>query len=184
MTSLSSDGELSGYPTQSGTFSFVAAVTDSAQPAPDVVDVPFTFVLAPAGPLTVALGSLSATQGSPYIEDLYATGGFGPYAWSLDSGSLPPGLNLDSGGYIEGTPTTTDTFRSTVEVTGADGNGVLAGLTFTVTPESAESRFGHTPVGDRGRRLLRVCGRGQLRWGLAVHLVGVRFAPARADAER
>ena len=136
---LSSDGELSGYPTQSGTFSFVAAVTDSAQPAPDVVDVPLTFVLAPAGPLTVALGSLSATQGSPYIEDLYATGGFGPYAWSLDSGSLPPGLTLDSGGYIEGTPTTAGTFRSTVEVTGADGNGVLVGLTFTVTPDEALS---------------------------------------------
>ncbi len=113
-------------------------VTDSAQPAPDVVNVPLTFVLAPAGPLTVALGSLSATQGSSYYDDLYATGGFGPYTWSLYSGSLPPGLTLDSGGYIEGTPTTAGTFRSTVEVTAADGNGALR-ATFTVTPDETLS---------------------------------------------
>ncbi len=45
---------------------------------------------------------------SPYSVTLIPTGGLAPFTWTLDSGTLPPGLNLSSGGVISGTPPTTD----------------------------------------------------------------------------
>lgn len=45
---------------------------------------------------------------SPYTVTLVPSGGVGPYTWTLDSGTLPPGLTLSSGGVISGTPPITD----------------------------------------------------------------------------
>ena len=45
---------------------------------------------------------------SPYTITLVPSGGVGPYTWTLDSGTLPPGLTLSSGGVISGTPLSTD----------------------------------------------------------------------------
>jgi hypothetical protein len=45
---------------------------------------------------------------SPYTVRLVPSGGVGPYTWTLDSGTLPPGLTLSSGGVISGTPLSTD----------------------------------------------------------------------------
>jgi eukaryotic-like serine/threonine-protein kinase len=44
----------------------------------------------------------SAQVGTPYSEDVVATGGDGNYTWSASG--LPPGLSLSSGGTISGTP--------------------------------------------------------------------------------
>lgn len=47
----------------------------------------------------------SGAIGEPYIVFLDADGGIEPYSWSLDSGSLPPGLELDTlSGMIIGYP--------------------------------------------------------------------------------
>src|SRR6185295_14043992 len=51
---------------------------------------------------------------------LTATGGTTPYVWSINSGSLPPGLTLTPDGLISGTPTATGTFNFVVKVTGAN----------------------------------------------------------------
>jgi tRNA A-37 threonylcarbamoyl transferase component Bud32 len=45
----------------------------------------------------------SAQVGTPYSENVAATGGDGDYTWSASG--LPPGLSLSSGGMISGTPT-------------------------------------------------------------------------------
>jgi hypothetical protein len=37
------------------------------------------------------------TAGTSYTQTLTAIGGTPPFTWSVDSGSLPPGLALDSG---------------------------------------------------------------------------------------
>lgn len=47
-----------------------------------------------------------ATTGTPYQVDFSATGGAGPYVWSLASGTLPDGLRFDPNGTLSGTPTT------------------------------------------------------------------------------
>ena len=62
---------------------------------------------APISPLTITTTSLpSATVNYSYATTVGASGGVMPYTWSVSSGSLPQGLNLDpASGMIFGTPT-------------------------------------------------------------------------------
>jgi cytochrome c551/c552 len=71
-------------------------------------------------PLSVTSSSLiGATQGSVYQAALSAAGAWGAYSWSIPSGSLPAGLNLNpQTGEISGTPTASGSSTFTVEVTG------------------------------------------------------------------
>ncbi len=66
---------------------------------------------APISPLNITTEFLpSGTLNYSYSVTLGASGGVPPYTWSLGSGSLPPGLNLDASGLISGTPTTEGTY--------------------------------------------------------------------------
>jgi len=69
-------------------------------------------------PLRVTTTSLpDATGGVPYSATLTAMGGVKPYTWSVTSGSLPPGMTLDSfTGVISGTSDVTGTYQFTVTV--------------------------------------------------------------------
>jgi hypothetical protein len=74
-------------------------------------------------PLVVTTNSLpGATVGTPYSATLTASGGLPPYTWSIISGSLPPGLSMDSSGNITGTPTTAGTYNFTAQVVDPIGN--------------------------------------------------------------
>ena len=55
--------------------------------------------------------------GMPYSEALQATGGLGTYAWTVQSGTLPPGLSLSPAGVLFGTPTTIGVFSFVVFAT-------------------------------------------------------------------
>ncbi|PYU10769.1 MAG: hypothetical protein DMG37_19195, partial [Acidobacteria bacterium] len=78
------------------------------------VDVVFNTTM----PLAIASTALpNGVVSSPYSQNLSASGGASPYMWSLQSGSLPPGLTLSSSGLISGTPTQAGTFNFTVQVT-------------------------------------------------------------------
>lgn len=63
---------------------------------------------------------------------LKATGGAPPYAWSLVSGMLPPGLTLESGGRLEGRTTTVGTYGFTVRVTDVAGGVQLRSFSIRV----------------------------------------------------
>ena len=58
-------------------------------------------------------GALAAgTIGTPYpVTTFTATGGVGPYSFVVDSGALPTGLTLTSGGVLSGTPTTAGNYN-------------------------------------------------------------------------
>jgi hypothetical protein len=94
----------------------------------------FTCTACPA--VTLNLASLpNAHVGTSYNQALTASGGTGPYQFSLSSGALPPGVELASSGLLFGTPTTTGTYSFTVTAT------ILSSLcpgsrtyTLTVTP--------------------------------------------------
>jgi large repetitive protein len=97
---LSSNGDLAGTPTQSGTFNFSVTATDTYG---DTGTFPFTLVVAPA---TIALAPptlFPATPGVFYSSVLTASGGVGTYTFSLVSGNLPRGLTLAADGTLIGT---------------------------------------------------------------------------------
>lgn len=58
--------------------------------------------------------------GEAYSQTLTATGGDGTLVWSLDTGTLPAGLSLSTGGVISGSATGSGTSNFTVRV--ADGD--------------------------------------------------------------
>jgi subtilisin family serine protease len=86
-----------------------------------------------ANPPTIATGGTlpGGAVSEAYAQTVSATGGKSPYAWSLISGSLPPGLTLSSGGAIQGSPTTSGPFVFALRVT--DGNGATNARQFSLT---------------------------------------------------
>lgn len=111
---LNSDtGQLSGTPTQDGTYSFTVKATDSAgNHASQAVSVTINQALSITNPLP------DGDVGEPYSQPLGAQGGNPPYTFLLtSSGDLPPGLGIDnSTGTIEGTPTATGSYCFSVYV--------------------------------------------------------------------
>jgi hypothetical protein len=84
----------------------------------------------------------TATIGVPFSESFTASGGTGPYTYSLVSGSLPTGLSLSPTGVLSGTPTEYGHFTIAVRVTDDNGctyaNEVRYALT---TPSSTPIRY-------------------------------------------
>jgi putative Ig domain-containing protein/IPT/TIG domain-containing protein len=108
-------------------------------------------------PLTVTTTSLpAATSGQAYSATLAATGGIAPYSWSVTSGSLPPGLTLNSAtGQISGTSDGSGTYSFTVTVTDAEVPMMTAtqalsisvtGPVITSLRPSSGPVYGNTPV--------------------------------------
>jgi uncharacterized protein YhjY with autotransporter beta-barrel domain len=64
---------------------------------------------------------ITGMVGSAYSQTLSASQGTAPYTYALSSGSLPGGLNLGSGGVLQGTPTVSDSFSFTIQATDAYG---------------------------------------------------------------
>jgi putative Ig domain-containing protein len=122
---LSPAGALSGTPTATGTFSFTVKVTDAASAT---ATASLQITINPAG-LTITTSSLpNGEVNAVYAAALAVTGGTAPYTWSITSGALPTGLNLDpSTGTIGGTPTQGVTGASiTFKVTDSSSPNTLA----------------------------------------------------------
>jgi hypothetical protein len=58
-----------------------------------------------------------AISGHPYLRQLRASGGTGPYTWLVTGGTLPSGMSLLSTGQLVGTVGTAGVFRFAVTVT-------------------------------------------------------------------
>jgi len=103
---LQSNGELSGSPTSTGNFNFVVQVQDSANP-PQTASKALLIRVADflsVSPNVIPLRS--GRLGFPYSAQISVMGGIAPYTWTLVSGSLLPGLSLNSqSGEITGVPT-------------------------------------------------------------------------------
>ncbi len=114
---------------------------------------------APAeGPPSAALALIThslpdAAVGEGYNTVLEATGGETPYAWSIDSGSLPEGLALSAGGVISGTPSAAGNRTFTIRVTGSNGLSSTRSLSLQVTAPPplgvgfGEEQFSLIPAG-------------------------------------
>lgn len=85
------------------------------------------------GAPVITMSSLPAAQKTvAYSVALTATGS-SSYAWSVLSGSFPPGLSLDGTGNITGTPTSTGSYSFVVQVQGYNGLRSSQAYTLTVT---------------------------------------------------
>jgi uncharacterized repeat protein (TIGR01451 family) len=61
-----------------------------------------------------------------------------PFTWTVDSGTLPPGLSLSSGGAITGTPTAAGTYNFTLRVVDSTGLTATQAQTITISPGCAQ----------------------------------------------
>ncbi len=113
---FSSAGVLSGTPTRGGAFTFTVGVTDNLGNSSNQ-----TLTLAIGG-ITINLDRLpDAGFGVPYSQLFTASGGNPPYTFTVIGGSLPPGLSLDLGGTLSGTPTLVGSFGFTIQATDLSG---------------------------------------------------------------
>jgi hypothetical protein len=138
--SLAADsGAITGTPTQAGSFSFTARVSDGGTVAPQKS---FTISIAssePVAAVSIATGSLpSGTSGTAYSASLQATGGQAPYGWSLASGALPAGVSLNpSTGVLSGTPSESGQSSFVAKVT--DSNAASAQKSFSISIAAANT---------------------------------------------
>ncbi|RIV17924.1 DUF11 domain-containing protein [Fibrisoma montanum] len=75
-----------------------------------------TAVVSVANPTTTAVA-----VNTPFSQSFVASGGVGPYSYSLASGSLPTGLSLSTAGVLSGTPSQGGSFTITVRARDANG---------------------------------------------------------------
>jgi hypothetical protein len=128
-----SSGVISGTPTDGGTFTFTATVSDSSNPV-QTKSVSLTLTIA-STQLTIASSKLAAgTEGTAYSQSLQASGGTPGYTWSIASGTLPSGLTLAGGsGAISGTPTASGTSTVTVSVSDSSRPVQTKSATLSIT---------------------------------------------------
>jgi hypothetical protein len=129
------NGIISGTPLGPlGATTFTLQVTDSSPPPALVVQKAFTITIA----LTLTITSVplpGGTVGVPYSQTLAGSGGTPPYTWSVSSGALPPGLQLNaSTGVITGTPNSTGPNLFTVTLTDSTGLTAQQQQNITIVP--------------------------------------------------
>jgi hypothetical protein len=124
--SLSSAGAITGTPTAGGPFSFTVQATDGSA---NTGSRQYTFNVGNALSLNPA-NLPNGTQGNAYAQTLTASGGTGPYVFSITSGALPAGLSLSSAGAITGTPGASGAFSFTVQA--SDGSANIGSRSFSL----------------------------------------------------
>lgn len=100
-------------------------------------------------PIAVSITTTSLPNGqvgSGYNQVITAINGVGAYTFSLNSGTLPPGLVLDPSGTLSGTPTTTGAFSFDVLVTDSGTTASSDAAAFNVVISKKKSSGG----GDDG----------------------------------
>jgi hypothetical protein len=129
------EGVLAGAPVTLGTFPFTLAATSSdGQRA----QVELELVVQP-GPVGIRTRVLPVgVVGAPYEAELEASGGDGvAYAWSVTSGSPPPGLSLGPAGLLSGTPAEPGSFSVTLFVR-SGGRTAARRFIIAVTPPPSQ----------------------------------------------
>ena len=91
----------------------------------------------PATPLQIAAATFHPGEvGAAYqAVGLAATGGVGPYAWSVGAGGLPDGVTLGSDGSVSGSPTSAGSFSFTIQVSDSRGGSATLPGAISVAPQ-------------------------------------------------
>jgi len=118
-------GTISGRPTYPGFYDVTVSVTDSESPAAAASADYIIVVANPPAPVINTAASSSGTLNVPYSFIFSAAFGLAPFTWS-ETGALPSGLSLSSGGVLSGTPTKAGSFPITVRVHDSIGQDAVS----------------------------------------------------------
>lgn len=141
-TSGTPSATISGTTNESGTFSVMVTVTDSAA-TPATVSATLSLTIAQAAALTFNGATLpGATNGTSYdAQTLSATGGLQPYTYTVTGGALPHGMNGAQSGnsfQISGTPNdAAQMYTLTIQVKDSSSPQQSKSATFTLTVAAA-----------------------------------------------
>ncbi|MHA7271002.1 beta strand repeat-containing protein [Arthrobacter sp. HLT1-20] len=144
--SLAANGLLTGTPTLAGTFDVAVKVTDVYG---SISNLTGSLTIAPL--IAVTPATLPGGQtGSSYSQQLTASGGTAPYAFTVTAGTLPAGLSLAANGALTGTPTVHGS--STFTVTAKDAGNFPGTTSYTVAVKPAAVVVGPVtlPAPDAG----------------------------------
>ena len=156
---LSSAGLLSGTLTQPSNGAFTVRITDAAGAA---MLASYLFNVN-ATPLILTSNSPSTgTLGQLYTTTFTTSGNTGTNTYTLDSGTLPPGLTLSSSGTLSGTPTAPGTYVFNIKATDSGlasalfsqaitiGSGQLGFATSTLPNLTLNTQYFSTFTGING----------------------------------
>jgi hypothetical protein len=97
--------------------------------------------------ITLAPAVLPAAQaGTPYTQQITAAGGTAPYTFSVTTGTLPPGLSLDTSGAISGTAKIPGSYRFTVAATDSSTKTRAGAHTYTLRVRQAKGAIILSPA--------------------------------------
>lgn len=132
-----------GTPTTPGTFTFTVHVTPFGASSPST-SATFSITVGAPAPLTISFPASccnAGTVGSAYFQNLFSSGGTGPYTWTVAGGQLPPGVVQTSpsapqvtGNHLAGTPTRAGTYSFVIKVTDGAGDTATESATITIQP--------------------------------------------------
>ena len=108
--------------------------------------------ICPAVGITTGATLAQGTVGTLYSVSLTPTGGSSPYAFNLNTGTLPAGLTLSIGGIISGTPTapTSGATGNSINVRVTDQYGCTGTKNFTIKTCPVITLSGSPPTGTTG----------------------------------
>jgi hypothetical protein len=110
-------GTIYGTPTTPGTTTFTVTGQDQSSP-PQTASAAITVSVDEAEPLTAPTPApIEIQQGASISAELVSSGGKAPVKWTVESGTLPPGISLQKSGGFSGTATTSGTYDLTAEAT-------------------------------------------------------------------
>lgn len=142
---LSPSGLLSGELRDAGVFTPAIAVSDSASPARSASQRYTVLVSDERIPSRLEITSParlpSGMVGRNHSQLLTARGGEPPYIWRVTDGMLPPGLELDSRGFLSGAPAAPGAFPFTSSVVDSDSKTAAAELMLAIQPDGGPQRL-------------------------------------------
>ncbi|HXN65554.1 MAG TPA: putative Ig domain-containing protein [Candidatus Acidoferrales bacterium] len=124
-----STGQVTGTPASGGEFSYTITVKDSSTTPQTASQQGNLFI---AYPVQLTPATFTAVINTPFTANLQASLGTPPYAWTVQSGQLPPGIALSSSGQLSGSPTQTGFFNCTVQVKDSSATPYTASATVSI----------------------------------------------------